>query len=54
MAKCVDFDDVKRRMRYADVAQHYKLQLVVKGDQATGACPVPNQCSLPTKCSVPR
>jgi DNA primase len=41
MAKWVDFDDVKRRMRYADVAQHYKLQLVVKGDQATGACPVP-------------
>ena len=37
----IDFKELRSKLRFADVLQHYRLTLKVKGDRATGFCPLP-------------
>jgi DNA primase len=37
----VDFKELRSRLRFADVLQSYSVELKVKGDRATGLCPLP-------------
>jgi DNA primase len=38
----IDFKELRSLLRFADVFAHYKIQLNVKGERATGYCPLPN------------
>lgn len=37
----VDFKELRSRLRFGDVLRSYNLELKVKGDRATGFCPLP-------------
>jgi DNA primase len=37
----IDFKELRSKLRFADVLKHYGLTLKVKGDRATGFCPLP-------------
>ena len=37
----VDFRELRAKLRFADVLQHYNISLKIKGDRATGFCPLP-------------
>lgn len=37
----VDFKELRSKLRFADVLRHYGVSLKVKGDRATGFCPLP-------------
>jgi DNA primase len=38
----VDFKALRAQLRFADVLAHYGVQLRIKGDRATGFCPLPS------------
>jgi DNA primase len=37
----VDFKELRSKLRFADLLRHYTVSLKVKGDRATGFCPLP-------------
>jgi DNA primase len=37
----VDFKELRKRLRFADVLKHFGVELKVRGDRATGLCPLP-------------
>ncbi len=41
MAEWVDFKVLRESLDFMAVAKHYKVELTIKGDQATGLCPLP-------------
>lgn len=41
MATWIDFKELRRQLRFADLLRHYKVELKIKGDRATGLCPLP-------------
>lgn len=41
MAKWIDFKELREKLRFVDVLSHYGVQLKIKGDRATGLCPLP-------------
>jgi DNA primase len=41
MPQWVNYKEIKSEIAFIDVLDHYKLTLKVKGDQATGFCPLP-------------
>ena len=41
----VDFRELRAKLRFADILRHYKIQLKIKGDRATGFCPLPGHTS---------
>src|SRR5256885_1006465 len=41
MAEWIDFRELRSKLRFADVLEHYKVHLNVKGDKASGFCPLP-------------
>jgi DNA primase len=38
----VDFKELRANLRFADVLRHFGVELKVRGDRATGFCPLPN------------
>lgn len=42
MATWIDFKRLREQLRFADVLAHYGVQLKVKGDRASGFCPLPS------------
>src|ERR1044071_8434896 len=41
MAVWIDFKELREKIRISDVLQQYNVQLKVRGDKATGLCPLP-------------
>ena len=41
MSKWIDFKELRQRVRIADVLRQYNVQLKVRGEKATGLCPLP-------------
>src|SRR5438552_17181605 len=41
MATWINFKELRERIRIADVLQQHNVQLKVRGDKATGLCPLP-------------
>src|ERR1700722_8864372 len=37
----IDFKELRSRLTFIDVLEHYKVKETVKGDRATGFCPLP-------------
>ena len=37
----IDFKELRAKLRFAEVLQSYHIQVKVKGDRATGFCPLP-------------
>jgi DNA primase len=37
----VDFRELRAKLRFIDLLQHYHVELKIKGDRATGFCPLP-------------
>jgi len=37
----IDFKELRSRLTFIDVLEHYKVKVTVKGDRATGFCPLP-------------
>src|SRR5438309_422871 len=37
----VDFRELREKLRFSDVLQHYHVELKIRGDRATGFCPLP-------------
>jgi DNA primase len=37
----VDFRELRARLRFIDLLQHYRVELKIRGDRATGFCPLP-------------
>src|SRR5258708_479350 len=37
----VDFRELRAKLNFSEVLKHYHVELKVKGDQATGFCPLP-------------
>jgi DNA primase len=37
----IDFKELRQRLKFVDVLEHYKVKVTVKGDRATGYCPLP-------------
>jgi DNA primase len=40
--KWIDFKEIRTSLRFTEVLAHYNVQLNVKGERATGYCPLPN------------
>jgi len=38
----IDFKELRRKLRIADVLRHYQVEFKVKGDRATALCPLPD------------
>jgi DNA primase len=38
----VDFRELRAKLRFIDLLQHYHVELKIRGDRATGFCPLPN------------
>jgi len=45
MSTWVDFRELRSKIRIADILERYHVQLKVKGDRATGFCPLPGHVS---------
>ena len=41
MSAWIDFKELRTKLRMSDVLSHYKVELKVRGDRATGFCPLP-------------
>src|SRR5207237_8625758 len=41
MATWINFKELRERIRIADVLKQYNVQLKVRGEKATGLCPLP-------------
>lgn len=41
MATWIDFKELREKLRLIDVLNHYGIQLKVRGERATGLCPLP-------------
>jgi DNA primase len=41
MSTWIDFKELRLKLRFSDVFRHYKVQMTVKGERATGFCPLP-------------
>ena len=41
MATWIDFKELRERVRIADVLRQHNVQLKVRGETATGLCPLP-------------
>jgi DNA primase len=37
----IDFKQLRANLKFAEVLDHYKVKLTIKGDRATGFCPLP-------------
>jgi DNA primase len=37
----IDFKELRSRLKFVDVLEHYNVKVTVKGDRATGFCPLP-------------
>lgn len=42
MPQWVDYKEIKSEIAFTDVLEHYRIELKVKGRQATGFCPLPS------------
>src|SRR5438132_6136261 len=45
MLTWVDFKELRSKLKFSDVLASYNVQLKVKGDRATGFCPLPGHRS---------
>ena len=41
MAKWINFKELKERLDFSEVLNHYGIELNLKGDQHMGLCPLP-------------
>lgn len=41
MAKWIDFKELRTKLKFTEVLQRYNVQLIMKGDRASGFCPLP-------------
>jgi CHC2-type zinc finger protein len=41
MSTWIDFKELRSKLRFSDVFRHYAVQVTVKGERATGFCPLP-------------
>ena len=37
----IDFKELRSKLHFSELFQHYRVELKIKGDQATGFCPLP-------------
>ena len=42
MNNWIDFREIRKNLRFADVLHHYKVEVKIKGEQLVGHCPLPN------------
>jgi DNA primase len=47
MSEWINFKELRKQLRFADVLRHYKVEAKIKGDRATAFCPLPGHPKRP-------